>query len=123
MAPLCPNKLSADLAAMVTCTRISVDHVPHVIGVPRESNVKNVHVCVLHVDGCQAFDRVWHHGLFFKMAEKIDSTLLKVFIELHLRAELVLSNSGGYYDNNFSFDACAVPNDEYMSHICLPMEV
>ena len=37
---------------------------------------------VCYLDGRQAFDKVWHDGLFYKLQTKIDDTSLLAFMEL-----------------------------------------
>ncbi|KAH3885146.1 hypothetical protein DPMN_009136 [Dreissena polymorpha] len=38
---------------------------------------------VCYLDGRQAFDKVWHDGLFYKLQTKIDDTSLLAFMELY----------------------------------------
>ena len=57
-----------------------------------KENNSAVYVCFL--DGKQAFDRVWHCGLFYKSGEKVDGTSLSAFMEMYSNMTSVVRNRG-----------------------------
>ena len=57
-----------------------------------KENNSAVYVCFL--DGKQAFDRVWHCGLFYKLCEKVDDTSLSAFMEMYSNMTSVVRNRG-----------------------------
>jgi len=49
---------------------------------------------VCYLDGRQAFDKVWHYGLFYKLQTKIDDTSLLAFMELYANMTSCVKNRG-----------------------------
>lgn len=75
-----------------------------------------VYTCFL--DGKQAFDHVWHTGLFYKLMEyNVDATTLLSIREMYVRVQRVALDVKDWYQQNFP---CYRARDKVVKvhHLC-----